>query len=163
MHYASIAYGFDAIGTREWGLKRQKGERLSLANMQQAAAKFGGECLSTEYKTLYTPMRWRCAKGHEWEAQGQNVWRGKWCMRCSGKMRKTIEEMHTLAEARRGRCVSRRYQNMQTKLTWECEFVHRWKTTPHLVGQGAWCPRCGDASRGAKMIGNANAKRKKRD
>ena len=130
-------------------MKRKKGERLSLAHMQQAAAKFGGECLSTEYNTLYTPMRWRCAKGHEWQAQGQNVWRGKWCMHCSGKMRKTVEEMRTLAEVRRERCVSQQIPEYANQTHVGVRIRHRWKTTPHVVGQGAWCPRCGDKSWGA--------------
>ena len=77
----------------ENALKRPRGERLTLAKMQEAAEKLGGECLSTEYKSLRTRMRWRCAQGHVWESQGQNVRRGKWCLRCSGKMRKSIEEM----------------------------------------------------------------------
>src|SRR6476661_10798688 len=94
--------------------------RLTLAAMQAAAASLGGECLSTEYVSLRTTMRWRCAAGHEWEVQAQNVRRGQWCMRCSGKMRKTIEAMHALAYSRGGVCLSRTYKNMGTKLTWRC-------------------------------------------
>src|SRR4051794_36097445 len=63
----------------EDALKRPRGERLTLAKMPEAAEKLGGECLSTEYKSLRTRMRWRCAKGHVWESQGQNV-RGN-CLR----------------------------------------------------------------------------------
>src|SRR5438128_11201609 len=98
--------------------KRLRGEQLTLARMQEAAAKLGGECLSTEYKDLRTPMRWRCAQGHEWEAQGQNVRRGKWCLRCSGKMRRTLQEMRALAASRGGLCLSPAYTNMSTKLMW---------------------------------------------
>src|SRR5207253_645949 len=113
---------------------------LTLAKMQEAAANLGGECLSTEYTSLRTRMRWRCAKGHEWVAQGQNVRRGQWCLRCSGKMRKTIEEMRELAEARGGRCLSRTYKNMSKKLMWQCRQGHRWTARPHLVKPGQWCP-----------------------
>src|SRR5438477_5125481 len=114
-------------------LKKTKAERLTLADMQQAAATFGGQCLSTEYMSLRTRMRWRCSAGHQWEAQAQNLRRGKWCLRCSGKMRKTIEEMRALAESRGGQCLSRTYKNMSTKLTWRCRSGHRWKARPHLI------------------------------
>ena len=138
--------------------KKPRGERLTLAKMLEAAAKLGGECLSTEYKTLYVPMRWRCAEGHEWEAQAQNLRRGKWCMRCSGKMRKTIEEMYELAESRGGKCLSRTYKNMSIKLTWQCRHRHQWTARPHLVKLGQWCPECANESRREKMLGNTNAK-----
>jgi hypothetical protein len=143
-------------------LKKKKTRHLTLADMRQAAAKFGGECLSTEYVSLRTRMHWRCAAGHKWDAQAQNIRRGKWCLRCSGKMRKTIEEMRALAESRGGECISRIYTNMATKLTWRCERGHRWKSRPHLVQLGQWCPRCANENRRKKMLGNTNAKRKKR-
>jgi hypothetical protein len=104
----------------EWALKRLRGEQLTLAKMREAAEKLGGVCLSTEYKNLRTKMQWRCAQGHEWESQGQNVRRGKWCLHCSGKKRKTIEEMDAIAYSRGGSCLSRRYKNMSTKLRWRC-------------------------------------------
>ena len=131
---------------------RAKPERLTLQKMKEAAARFGGDCLSTEYKNLYTPMLWRCAKGHEWKAQGQNVRRGKWCLRCSGKARATIEEMRAIAGSRRGKCVSKAYINMSTKLIWECERGHRWPARPHLVKQGQWCPQCAGAKRRKKLL-----------
>jgi hypothetical protein len=39
----------------------------------------GGECLSVEYKNTITKMKWRCKRGHEWEAvfdsiKNQNCW-----------------------------------------------------------------------------------------
>jgi hypothetical protein len=139
--------------------KKPRGRRLSLAHLQDAAASLGGECLSTEYVSLRTTMRWRCAAGHEWEAQAQNVRRGKWCMRCSGKMRKTIEDMQVLAEARGGVCLSPAYKNMSTKLRWRCGDGHRWKARPHLVGQGQWCPRCANESRREKMREHAKSKK----
>ena len=130
-----------------WALKQLRGEQLTLEKMREAAEKLGGVCLSTEYKNLRTKMRWRCAKGHEWESQGQNVRRGKWCLHCSGKMRKSIEEMDAIARSRGGSCLSRRYKNMSTKLRWRCERGHRWMARPHLVKLGQWCPKCANANR----------------
>jgi hypothetical protein len=137
-------------------MTKRRPERLTLENMQQAAAKLGGECLSTEYKGLYTMMRWRCAQGHEWDSQGRNVRRGKWCLRCSGKMRRTLDEMRAIAASRGGVCLSQEFKNMSTKLTWLCMHGHRWDARPHLVKLGQWCPECAKESIREKMIGNTN-------
>jgi len=139
-------------------MAKRRRERLSLERMQEAARTLGGECLSTEYRNLFTPMRWRCALGHEWQAQGQNVRRGRWCLRCSGKMRGTIEEMRAIAESRGGRCLATTCKNMSTKLRWQCQHGHRWNARPHLVKLGRWCPKCANRRRSEKMRGNMNWK-----
>jgi hypothetical protein len=151
--------GRRAAGASANALGRKTTQRLTLRAMQNAAASLGGECLSAEYVSLRMTMRWRCAAGHEWEAQAQNARRGKWCLRCSGKMRKTIEDMQVLAHSRGGVCLSRAYKNMGTKLTWRCGCGHRWKARPHLVGQGQWCPRCANESRREKMREYAKSKK----
>lgn len=60
-------------------------EELDIADMQQAAKFRGGECLSeTMVKGyLYTPLKWRCAQGHEFEACPYTVlFTGHWCQEC---------------------------------------------------------------------------------
>ena len=60
--------------------------RRSLEEMQAIARSRGGECLSRSYVNLRTKLRWRCAKGHEWEATGGNVKaQESWCPRCAGR------------------------------------------------------------------------------
>ena len=60
----------------------------------------------------------------------------KWCMRCSGKMRKTLEEMQALAHSRGGVCLSRTYKNMGTKLTMALRMRTSMEgtTAPHWPG-----------------------------
>ena len=52
------------------GYNEEKGiENLDLADLQQAAAFRGGECLETVMpKDIYTPIRWKCADGHGYGA-----------------------------------------------------------------------------------------------
>ena len=50
--------------------------------------------------------------------------------------------MQQLAESRGGKCLSEEYINNTTKLSWECREGHVWKTTPHTVKEGYWCPTC---------------------
>ena len=60
--------------------------RGTIEQMQVVAKKHRGKCLSTTYVNNRTKLRWRCKKGHEWEATPSNVTRGTWCPVCAGKL-----------------------------------------------------------------------------
>ena len=53
-----------------------------------------------------------------------------------------IEEMQALAAKRGGTCLSPKYIDTVTKLTWQCAYGHQWDTAPHSIKQGSWCPAC---------------------
>ena len=60
-------------------------EELSLADMQQAAAFRGGACLSVSMQQgdVDTPLEWRCAEGHTFQASPcQVLLGGHWCPEC---------------------------------------------------------------------------------
>ncbi len=53
---------------------------LTLEDLQKAAAFRGGQCLATEITDMYTPVRWRSARGNEFEMSPNLVLRGgQWC------------------------------------------------------------------------------------
>ena len=55
-------------------------ESLTLADLKQAAAFRGGECLAEEVTDLYTPILWRSARGNEFKMSPNLVLRGgHWC------------------------------------------------------------------------------------
>lgn len=55
-------------------------ESLSVSDLQKAAAFRGGECLAEEIKDMYTPVRWKSARGNEFEMSPNLVLRGgHWC------------------------------------------------------------------------------------
>jgi hypothetical protein len=56
---------------------------LSIEDMRAAAAKRGGKCLSKNYENQRSRLRWRCARGHEWEAVAMSIRRGSWCPHCA--------------------------------------------------------------------------------
>ena len=122
-------------------------KKLTLRDMQALAADRKGECLSDRYEYAINKLRWKCERGHEWDATPHMVRRGAWCPRCAiirnGERRKlTIEEMQRVAAARGGRCVSVVYVRDNVKLTWECASGHQWDAIPNAVRQGCWCPHC---------------------
>ncbi len=117
--------------------------RKRLEEMQQLAKERGGECLSDIYYSTDKKLKWRCSKGHVWEAIPYSIKQmGSWCPKCYGRNR-TIEEMMEVARKHGGLCLSKEYRGIYRKLEWQCSKGHTWKATPSNVIRGSWCPYCG--------------------
>ncbi len=58
---------------------------LDVSDLQQAARFRGGECLAKTWNGgRYSPLTWRCAYGHEFEARPYTVLKaGHWCPQCT--------------------------------------------------------------------------------
>jgi len=94
------------------------------------------------YLNVDTKLRWKCAKDHEWDAPPYSIKAGFLCPYCAGNARLTIEQMQKLAKTRGGKCLSKKYINSVTKLTWQCAEEHKWKAVPASVVSGRWCAIC---------------------
>jgi len=150
-------HSWSAMGTAvkngTWCPTCARAPRYTLQDMQAAAARMGGECLSKRFRSVSHHLRWRCAEGHEWKATGSQVANGgTWCTACAGLARGTIKEMREIARERGGRCTSKRYVNSVTPLAWKCGHGHQWEAAPVGIKRGAWCPFC--QRRGIKGIEN---------
>jgi hypothetical protein len=54
-----------------------------------------------------------------------------------------ILEMHKIAFAKGGKCLSHCYVNSKMKLLWQCEKGHQWFATPFSIKvRKSWCPYC---------------------
>jgi hypothetical protein len=133
---------------RECGIKRRADAlRLSISDVQKIAKERGGECLSKTYINARTPLLFKCAKGHRFDATYDNVRTGHWCRHCGWKKsaeakKPSIEEMRDLARKRGGKFLSDTYISSDTKHLWECADGHLFKATPDKVKQGRWCYKC---------------------
>ncbi len=115
----------------------------TLEQAQAIAEKRGGQCLSSCYVNAATPLTWRCARDHVWDAPPSNVLQGSWCRQCYyDSMRNNIKNMQSMALARGGQCLSQHYVDSTTKLRWQCSVGHSWEAIPHSITQGHWCPSC---------------------
>jgi len=115
----------------------------TIIDAQKVASSRNGECLSLDYKNNRTKLKWKCNKGHTWDATFDNiVTRMSWCPICSGTHKLSIKEMDLIAQNRGGKCVSTSYINNSSKLRWECSKGHEWEATPAHVKRGTWCPQC---------------------
>jgi hypothetical protein len=115
---------------------------LMLTEMRALAARRGGECVSDQYVSNETKLRWRCAAGHQWEAAPGLVKAGRWCPHCARVARLSLNAMTAIATSRGGRRLSTEYINVETPLLWKCGAGHRWIATPASVRARSWCPYC---------------------
>ncbi|MBP9749366.1 MAG: hypothetical protein KBD21_01395 [Candidatus Pacebacteria bacterium] len=142
----------DVIRRGSWcqkcaGKRTGDSKKWSIGQIQEIAKSRGGLCLSTKYVNSKTKLKWKCAKGHAWEATPEKVCMGRWCQKCSGKRngdlrRFNIIQMQELATKFGGKCISENYVSAVSKLKWQCSEHHEWEATPNSVQQLHWCPRC---------------------
>ena len=127
-----------------WCPKCAQNVRLTIEEMRTIAKSRGGKCLSKKYVNSQTKLEWECVKGHRWKSRPAHVKnRGSWCAECAGLKKLTIKDMQTLAKSHGGKCLSKRYLNINTKLMWECAKGHQWKAIPDTVkNRGSWCAEC---------------------
>ena len=137
-----VAENFDSINVNfEKAYSSYRSDEI-LSELQSISFTKGGACLSEKYINSSQKLKWRCKKGHLWEALPSSILAGHWCPQCAGVGKLSIEEMHGIAEARQGRCLSK-------KICWllfsASLGMQKWshmdgKTLPHK--SGSWCPKC---------------------
>ena len=118
------------------------GKHQNIRDMHKLAETRGGKCLSSKYINNRTKLKWQCEKGHTWEATPNHIKNGTWCPQCSGNKKLSIKDMKRVAESRGGKCLSSKYINANTRLSWQCEKGHIWEAIPNSIKRGSWCPIC---------------------
>ena len=99
--------------------------------------------MSNYYENQHTVLSFRCKQGHEWSTEAGNVSNGAWCHECGGSKPLTIEQMHKMAAEKGGKCLSKKYTNVETHLRWQCSKGHIFEMKPNNVRIGHWCRECG--------------------
>lgn len=137
-------------GKRVWA----PGQTQNQARMDEChrlASDQGGECLSNNYPGYGAKLRWRCAKGHEWEAKRNKIQQGAWCPFCAGnnvwspgktEAEARLEEACSLARLKNGELLSKEYLGALVGHSWRCSEGHEWEATPSSIKKGGWCPFC---------------------
>lgn len=116
--------------------------RYTIEKMRELARSRRGECLSRTYRPAPAKLAWRCKEGHRWRSTSHIVVQGSWCPHCSPRAPLSLEQMHELAAAHGGRCLSRTFRPHPSKVRWECANGHRWSSTGTYAKSGRWCVRC---------------------
>ena len=130
----------------------------TIQEMKQLAKGRGGKCLSKKYINKETNLKWKCAEGHVWRAKpGSIIHQESWCPVCARKKmgnkgkKHTLEEMYRVAKQRKGKCLSKKFVNVNMLLKWQCARGHVWKARPvQVLNQGSWCGKCRSIDRSTK-------------
>jgi hypothetical protein len=136
-----------SIRRGSWCLECSGSKKKNIKNMQTLAKQRGGKCLSNKYLSNKTKLKWKCIRGHVWEAVPSSILSGTWCPICArGRLNQsrklTISEMQTISKKRGGKCLSKEYINANIKLKWQCGEGHIWEAKPSHIKSGSWCPYC---------------------
>lgn len=59
-----------------------KNKPFTISYINQFVSKYGGKCLSSEYKNYRSVLTFECIHGHTWENKFINIKRGSWCPIC---------------------------------------------------------------------------------
>jgi hypothetical protein len=146
----------------------QRGANLLLADgleaLRRLAAARGGTLLSDEYLGMAHRYALRCHRGHEWQAAGARIARGAWCRLCQyQQMRLTLDDAREAARSRGGLCLSERYVDTDTKMTWQCDRGHVWNTRFAVIRKGHWCPDCASMARISSRASTAGVRYRAKD
>ena len=118
---------------------------LSLEDYKLVAEENGGDFLGPVPITRHTLGTWLCYQHGTWQASWNSVVGQKsWCMQCSGKAPRTLQDYKDAATARGGRYLGELPKNTTTPGgPWQCRLRHRWAARYNdVVDKGSWCPKC---------------------
>ena len=102
-----------------------------------------GVCITGEYINSLTKTEFMCTCGHEWAALPNNVIHKTGCPKCNGGIPFTIEALNEIKYSLQARGILMgKYINSSTKVEFNCEIGHIWKTTLQSVVNGTGCPHC---------------------
>jgi hypothetical protein len=120
-----------------------------LKQLQSAATKRGGECLSQEYLGLLRKHQFRCAEGHVWQALGDSILKGLWCPRCGHKLgdraiwqEDGLARLHAAAASKGGECLANEFKGGKAYYRFRCSKGHEWETRGQHVIERTWCKVC---------------------
>lgn len=102
-----------------------------------------GGILLTNYISANSKIIVRCINNHIWETTFSRIKnRGDWCLFCSGKCKKTIEEIKQFAQNIGYEFLSPAYKNNKTIYSWKCDKGHIFEDKYNTLQSGCRCPDC---------------------
>jgi hypothetical protein len=70
----------------------------------------------------------------------------------NASQRRNLEQCRAIAETHGGKCLSRRFETRDTRMSWQCAIGHRWTATAApILRLGVWCPTCGHERRARRL------------
>lgn len=118
------------------------GKRLTIEYVIELFAKEGYTVLSKEYVNRDHKLSFRCPNGHHHSISFQGWKIGNRCPYCSGKAKKTIEEVKQDFEREGYILLTNKYKNASTYLHYICPEGHIHRVRRYNWHNGVRCPYC---------------------
>lgn len=130
-----------------------KRRKVDINVCDEAAAKYGGKCITRKYTNAKTKMEWECAECHHFIKDYDHVKQGQWCKKCAyqrvgDSMRLSIDHARALAIEKGWECLSTKYERNDSHLEWKCDKNHTWSASYGNIQQGHGCPTCANIRSG---------------
>jgi len=120
--------------------------KLNIQDMNELV-KNKGKCLSEKYTNDKAKLLWYCNNSHEFYYSPKNIKRGSWCAECNNQ--KKLIFLQNIAKSRNGSCLSEKYIDTKTKLSWKCnKDGNIWNASASAIKQGSWCAECSGIKKG---------------
>lgn len=78
--------GYATIQRGHWCRQCGGTSKKNIEDCNTLAKSKGGKCLSVEYVSNRTIMKWECCRGHIWDATRNTIKAGTWCPICADKL-----------------------------------------------------------------------------
>ena len=102
----------------------------------------GFQLLNNEYKGAHSLLDYVCSNDHQTKISFAKLHRGVGCLECSGKKKKTVEEVKNLFESRGYTLLSDTYKNSHSHLEYICSNEHQTQITLKELQNGHGCAEC---------------------
>jgi len=99
-------------------------------------------CLSTEYKNSKTLMKFKCDNGHIFYKTWNMFSSYHICPYCSKRYRRTITDIKRFCELYKYKLLSKKYENVYSKIKVECPNGHIYETRADTLLGKHWCRQC---------------------
>jgi very-short-patch-repair endonuclease len=117
--------------------------KISLSQYLQLASNAGIVLIGDIPDRIVDKAKWKCSKGHEWNASYHSINKGTRCPHCSNHVSKTLTDYESLAR-QIGYTLKDKNLPRTThhKTTWICKNNHEWIATYRDIKNGNRCPFC---------------------
>lgn len=99
--------------------------------------------LSESYNGYESNLKFLCQNNHIFYMPWKRVKKGTWCLACSGKMIKNIDEINNYVFSEyEGKCISDNYINNVSLLNFVCKNNHNFQLSWASIKNNVWCKEC---------------------
>jgi hypothetical protein len=133
-------------------------KKSRLKQVKIKAKELGLICLSKEFKTVNTKMKFKCKiHGICYKSHKSVCLKNAGCAKCgyirtSKALSYSIEDIKKIVEDRGGRLITKKYKNLSTKINYICDKGHERIVVACSLIQGHWCKKCSDNANAKKLL-----------